>query len=126
MNVMKWMRGIEKRRVARVAATGTLMALAASNALAVLPDVVAQGALAANTTDWLTLVKEFFKNGVNIAGLIIAAIGLMMVVSKVFSQYGEVGKGKATWGDVATSAIGGAAIMMLGAAVLAISSGVIT
>lgn len=126
MNVMKWMRGIEKRRVARVAATGTLMALAASNALAVLPVVVAQGGLAANTTDWLTLVKFFFQNGVNIAGLIIAAIGLMMVVSKVFSQYGEVGKGKATWGDVATSAIGGAAIMMLGAAVLAISSGVIT
>jgi len=125
MKVTKWMHGIEKRRVGMLATAGAMMALAGSNVMAALPAVVAQGALAAATTDWLTLVKEFFKNGVNIAGLIIAAIGLMMVVSKVFSQYGEVGKGKATWGDVATSAIGGAAIMMLGAAVLTISSGVI-
>lgn len=124
VKVTKWMRGLEQRAAMAVSAS-MLMVLAAPNAMAALPAVVAQGQLAAATTDWLTLVKEFFKNGVNIAGLVVAAIGLVMVVSKVYSQYGEVGKGKATWGDVATSAIGGAAIMMLGAAVLTISAGVI-
>jgi len=107
-----------------LATTGALMALAVPDAMAGLPAVVQQGGIAAGSTDWLLWVTNFFDSGTKLFGLLVASVGLIMVVAKVYGMYGEVGKGKATWGDVATSAVGGAAIMMLGAAVLGISAAV--
>ena len=92
--------------------------LATPDVHAALPAVVAPtGAGAA--TDWPTLIMAYAKIGVMILGLLMGAVGLIMVVGKVMSQYHDVGNGRATWGDVATSATAGAVIMGLSAAVLA-------
>lgn len=88
-------------------------------AYAALPAVAPPDAsVTATSTDWLAWVRGSAKQGTILLGLLMGAAGLIMMVSKVISQYSEVGNGRATWGDVAASATGGAVIMMLGAAVL--------
>ena len=95
-----------------------LAVLTLPEAQAALPVVAPPPGGVATSTDWLSWVKLYFKEGVIVVGLLIGAVGLVMVVSKVISQYHEVGSGRVTWGDVATSATVGAIIMGLSAAVL--------
>lgn len=87
-------------------------------AQAALPTAANPAGVAANTTNWLDWVQGGAKQATILVGLLIGAVGLIMVVWKVVSQYQEVGNGRATWGDVATSATGGAVVMMLATAVL--------
>lgn len=104
-----------------------LVLLAAISALltpevqAALPAVAPPPAVAAGSTDWLAWIKASAKEGAIILGLLIGAVGLIMVVTKVIGQYSEVGNGRATWGDVAASATGGAVVMMLATAVLTLA-----
>ena len=95
--------------------------LALPEAQAALPAVAPPPGGTAGSTDWLAMIKLYFKEGVIVVGLLIGAVGLVMVVSKVISQYHDVGTGKVTWGDVATSATVGAIIMGLSAAVLTVA-----
>lgn len=88
---------------------------------AALPAVAPPPAVAAGSTDWLAWIKASAKEGTIVLGLLMGAAGLVMVVSKVISQYNEVGNGRATWGDVAASATGGAIVMMLATAVLTLA-----
>lgn len=88
---------------------------------AALPAVAPPPTVAAGSTDWLAWIKASAKEGTIVLGLLMGAAGLVMVVSKVISQYNEVGNGRATWGDVAASATGGAIVMMLATAVLTLA-----
>lgn len=101
-------------------------ALATPDAHAVLPGVAPPTGVAATSTDWLVWFRAYFQQGTIIAALLLGAVGLIMVVSKVISQYSEVGNGRATWGDVATSAVGGAIVMGISAAVLTLAITVFT
>ena len=87
-------------------------------AQAALPAVAPPPGGAATSTDWLSWVRLYFKEGVIVLCLLVGAVGLVMVMSKVMGQYHDVGTGKVTWGDVAASATVGAIMMGLSAAVL--------
>jgi integrating conjugative element membrane protein (TIGR03745 family) len=102
-------------------ALALLAVLALPEAHAALPAAASPTGVAAGTTNWLDWVQGAAKQGVILIGLLIGAVGLIMVVSKVISQYHEVGNGRATWGDVATSATGGAIVMMLATVVLTLA-----
>lgn len=111
----------EERSLWGWAALMSVLAWAAMpEAYAALPAVAPPDtSVTAASTDWLAWVRASAKQGTIVLGLLMGAAGLIMMVSKVMTQYNEVGNGRATWGDVAASATGGAVIMMLGAAVLA-------
>lgn len=93
---------------------GTLAMLGFTHAYAALPAASPPSTAPSSSTNWLDFFKLYVKDAVLVLALIAMAVGLIMVVQKVMSMYGELSSGRVTWGDIGSAAIGGAILLMFG------------
>ncbi len=104
--------GVSTKRVTR--ALGTLAMLGAGHVYAVLPAVAPPTTAPSATTNWLDYFKVYAKDAFFIMALLVMVWGLIQVVGKVMSMYGELSSGRVTWGDIGGAAVGGATILLFG------------
>ena len=104
-----------KQVIHRVTHTlGTLALLGVGHAYAALPAVAPPTTAASSTTNWLDWFRVYGKDALLVIALLVMAYGLVQVVGKVMSMYGDLSSGRVTWGDIGGAAVGGAVVLMFG------------
>lgn len=93
------------------AAVSAALMLATVNAQAALPTTTATSQTAADSTDYIAVIKGYaFDIGIA-AGLILGTMAFIVVVKNAVGTYSEIANGKKTWGDLAMH--GGMGVLLL-------------
>ena len=119
MSLKKIVRFLRSRTRHVTCTVGTLSLLGVSHAYAIgLPTVAPPSSTPSSTTNWIAWVQAYGKDALVLAGLLVMAYGLVQVVGKIMSMYGELSSGRITWGDIGGAAVGGSAILLFGVVLL--------
>ena len=118
MPLKKVVRHIRSSTQRAAYALGTLAMLGYTHAYAALPAASPPTTAPSSATNWLDFIKFYAKDAFLVLALVLALIvmayGLIQVIGKVMSMYGELSSGRITWGDIGGAAVGGATILLFG------------
>ncbi|MDX1252278.1 MAG: TIGR03745 family integrating conjugative element membrane protein [Gammaproteobacteria bacterium] len=104
--------GASTKRVTH--AVGALAMLGAGHVYAALPAASPPTTAPSSSSNWLDFIKFYAKDAFLALALIVMAWGLIQVVGKVLSMYGDLSSGRITWGDIGGAAVGGATLLLFG------------
>lgn len=65
-----------------------------------------------NTTNYIDLIQGYALDAFVVMGLIIGTVAFIMVSKNVVKVYGEIGDGKAEWGDMGAQLVGGVLLLV--------------
>ncbi len=112
--LLKLYQSTRTRLQARLAAfvVAALAATMTNPVLAALPTAVTP-ATGTATGDYISIAKEYFKNGFLFLGLLIAAYALINVAGGAIGKFNEFRVGRAELSDVAVYAVVGVVILVI-------------
>ena len=92
---------------------GAWAALAASRALAQLPDVSTPDGIDEDSGDYIEVFQAYALQIVVLGGLIVAVAALFVVAKNMLSKYSEIANGRATWGELGMHAAAGVVLLVI-------------
>lgn len=92
---------------------GSWATLAASRALAQLPDVSTPDGIDEDSGDYIAVFQAYALQIVVLGGLIVAVAALFVVAKNLLSKYSEIASGRATWGELGMHAAAGVVLLVI-------------
>ena len=92
---------------------GAWVALAASHALAQLPEVSTPEGIDEDSGDYIAVFQAYALQIVVLGGLIVAVAALFVVAKNLLSKYSEIASGRATWGELGMHAAAGVVLLVI-------------
>ena len=77
-----------------------------------LPSVTTPTGAAVGTNDYIGLIQGYALDSFIVLGLILGTVAFIMVAKNVTKVYGEIGNGKAEWGDMGAHLVGGVLLLV--------------
>ena len=102
-----------KQASAKIAATALAFVASApvfATATNGLPTVSAPST--GSTTNYIELIQGYALDSFLVLGLILGTVAFIMVAKNVTKVYGEIGNGKAEWGDMGAHLVGGVLLLV--------------
>lgn len=65
-----------------------------------------------STTNYIELIQGYALDSFLVLGLILGTVAFIMVAKNVTKVYGEIGNGKAEWGDMGAHLVGGVLLLV--------------
>ena len=92
---------------------GAGAALAATRAVAQLPDVATPDGIDEDSGDYIAVFQAYALQIVVLGGLIVAVAALFIVAKNMLSKYSEIANGRATWGELGMHAAAGVVLLVI-------------
>ena len=92
---------------------GAWTLVAASRALAQLPDVSTPDGIDEDSGDYIEVFQAYALQIVVLGGLIVAVAALFVVAKNLLSKYSEIATGRATWGELGMHAAAGVVLLVI-------------